>query len=231
MKPGQKPVRSLREEVYEHLRTLLNRGALRPGTYLDLKALEREIGISRTPLRDALLRLESEGFIEILNRRGVRVVELTPERIRWIYELLGGLESAALLSAAPRITAEVVGRMEELNRDMARALDASDFNWYYADNLAFHDTYLLLSGNPELIRRTHLLKQRLYDFPRREGFVPEWEGASLGEHDRILDALRRAAFREAADFLRDVHWSFAVQEPFIRRYYAAQRGAAEGGAA
>ena len=51
-----RPLRSLREEVYERLRALLNKGGLRPGKYLDLNALAREIGISRTPLRDALLR-------------------------------------------------------------------------------------------------------------------------------------------------------------------------------
>lgn len=229
MNTGQNAVRSLREEVYEHLKTLLNRGDLRPGGYLDLNALERDIGISRTPLRDALLRLESEGFIEILNRRGVRVVELTPERIRWIYELVGGLESAAVLSVAGRITPDVLDRMEELNRDMSRALDRSDFGWYYDDNLAFHDCYLQLSDNPELVRHTRLLKQRLYDFPRREGFVPEWERASLGEHDAIVRALRRGDFRDAADLLRDVHWAFGVQEPYIRRYYAAHANAGAGG--
>lgn len=220
-KSGRKPIRSLREEVYEHLRVLMNDGKLSPDAYLDLNALAADIGTSRTPLRDALLRLECEGFVEIHNRKGVRIARLTPEKIRWIYEVLGGLESAALLSVARQVTPEVVERMDELNRDMARALDESDFAWFYRDNLAFHDCYLDLSDNPELYRQAHLLKQRLYDFPRRKGFVPEWERASIAEHAQLVDLLRQGRVTEAADFLRDVHWSFSYQEPWVRRYYAA----------
>jgi DNA-binding GntR family transcriptional regulator len=215
-------IRSLRQDVYEHLRALMNRGRLRPGTYLDLNALAREIGISRTPLRDALLRLECEGFVEIHNRRGVHIAELTLKRIQDIYEIVGALESTALRSVAERITPEIVARMDELNREMVRALDASDFARFYNANLAFHDAYLGLSDNSELVRRVHILKQRLYDFPRLKGFVPEWERASTEEHQALVRLLQAGKVGEAADLLRDVHWSFSYQEPFVRRYYAAR---------
>ena len=218
------PIRSLRETVYEHLRALMNQGRLRPGNYLDLNALEAEIGISRTPLRDALLRLECEGFVEIRNRRGVRIVELTLDMIRDIYEILGALESTTLRSVADRITPEVTSRMNELNREMTRALDASDFARFYDANLAFHDAYRTLSSNREMVHRIYILKQRLYDFPRLEGFVPEWERASVGEHQQLVDLLEEGRVGEAADLLRDVHWSFSYQEPFIRRYYAVANG-------
>lgn len=212
---------SLRETVYEHLREMLNDGRLRPGNYLDLNALAAEIGTSRTPLRDALLRLESEGFVDIENRKGVRITELTLDWIRNIYEILGGLESTALVSVTERLTPEAIDRMDELNREMAEALDEGDFEWYYDANLAFHDVYLDLSTNEELIRRIHILKQRLYDFPRLEGFVPEWERASIGEHQELIDLLRAGRTVKAADLLRDVHWSYSHQEPFILEYYAA----------
>lgn len=218
---------SLRRQVYDHLRAMMNDGRLRPGNYLDLNALAEEIGTSRTPLRDALLRLESEGFVEIESRKGVRITELTLEWIRHIYEILGGLESVAIVSVADRVTPEVVARMDELNCEMARALDESDFARYYDANLAFHDAYLDLSTNTELVRRIHILKQRLYDFPRLEGFVPEWERTSIGEHKALIDLLEKGRIVAAADLLRDVHWSYARQEPFIRRYYAASTGEGE----
>jgi DNA-binding GntR family transcriptional regulator len=221
---GAPRARSLREEVYEHLRGLLNQGRLRPGKFLNLNALADEIGISRTPLRDALLRLECEGFVEILNRRGVRVRELTLDSIRDIYEILGGLESSALRSVACLITPSVVARMDELNQEMSRALDRSDFASFYEANLAFHDTYLSLSSNAKMARWIHILKHRLYDFPRLEGFVPEWERASIAEHQKLVQLLADGEIVEGADFLRDVHWSFARQEPYIRRYYAARTG-------
>ena len=212
---------SLREQVYQHLRVLMNQGKLRPGSDLHLNALAEQMGISRTPLRDALLRLEAEGFVEILNRKGVRIAELTLDQIRDIYELLGGLESAALMSVSDRIDPKTLARMRELNEEMVRALDAVDFARYYEANLRFHDGYLSLSTNRGLVHQVHILKQRLYDFPRLEGFVPEWERASTGEHRTLLDHLSAGRIVQAADYLRDVHWSFSYQEPFIRRYYTA----------
>ena len=223
------PLRSLREEVYERLRTLMNRGRLRPGKYLDLNALAKQIGISRTPLRDALLRLECEGFVEIHNRRGVRIAPLTLDRIRHIYEILAALESTALRDVGPRITAAIVARMNELNNDMVRALDNSDFARFYDANLAFHDAYLALSDNTELVSHIHILKQRLYDFPRLKGFVPEWERASVEEHRALVRFLEEGNVGAAADLMRDVHWSFSYQEFFVRRYYKAQNGDATGG--
>jgi len=216
------PLRSLREEVYERLRTLMNRGRLRPGKYLDLNALAKQIGISRTPLRDALLRLECEGFVEIHNRRGVRVAPLTLDRIRHIYEILAALESTALRDVGPRITAAIVARMNDLNNDMVRALDNSDFARFYDANLAFHDAYLALSDNTEMVRQIHILKQRLYDFPRLKGFVPEWERASVEEHRALVHFLEEGNVGAAADLMRDVHWSFSYQEAYVRRYYTAQ---------
>ncbi len=225
------PPKSLREEVYEHLRTLMNDGRLRPGKYLDLDSLAEEIGISRTPLRDALLRLECEGFVEILSRKGVRVLELTLDQIRDIYEILGALESTTLLNVADELTPEILHRMEDLNREMEAALDGSNFARFYEANLAFHDCYRNLSHNEHMARTIYLLKQRLYDFPRQKGFVPEWERESIKEHGRLVSLLARGRTKEAADLLRDVHWSFTYQEPFIRRYYHATRsdeGNAEG---
>jgi DNA-binding GntR family transcriptional regulator len=106
-------------------------------------------------------------------------------------------------------------------------LDAFDFSRFYDANLAFHDGYLELSENDELVERIRILKQRLYDFPRQQGFVPEWERASLGEHEAVIGLLSKGDVAGAADYLRDVHWSFGVQEPWIRRYYRATGGEPE----
>jgi len=229
VRPDSIERRSLRELVYEHLKARLNEGHLRPGGFLDLNGLAAEIGISRTPLRDALIRLESEGFAEILPRRGVRIVALTLDRIRDIYEILGALESAALRGVGSRLTPGVLERMSEANDVMRRALAAFDFGRFYDANLAFHDAYLDLSENAELVARIRILKQRLYDFPRLQGFVPEWERTSVEEHAELVRLLRGGDVSGAADHLRDVHWSYARQEPYIRRYYAAATGSGAGG--
>ena len=105
---------------------------------------------------------------------------------------------------------------------MRTALAVDDFARYYEHNLAFHDLPLELSDNREMLRLIRVHRQRLYDFPRKPVFVKEWEIASTDEHRRYLEHLERGDGVAAAAFIRDVHWSFAVQEPFIRRYYAEE---------
>ena len=106
-------LKSLKEQVYDYLRVQMNEGRLRPGAFLNLNDISRELGMSRTPLRDALFQLESEGFVTIFPRRGVVVNTLTLEKIRNIYEILGALESAALLLVAVRVrdgAADLLGK-------------------------------------------------------------------------------------------------------------------------
>ena len=212
-------LKSLREQVYDHLRQLLNRGELRPGAPLDLDALEAQLGVSRTPLRDALLQLESEGFVTILPRRGVEVRPLTRDDVRHLYEIVGALEGAALLAAFPRLGPAEAAALRRLNREMKRAVEASDFDLYYERNLAFHDVFLDRCDNERLVRLVRTLKQRLYDWPRRRGFVRAWELASVREHAAFARLVTKGEARAAADHLRDVHWSHAVQERFIEAYY------------
>ncbi len=213
---------SLREQVYEVLRDDLDSGALRPGATINLDSIAAQLGVSRTPLRDALLRLEIEGFVTIRPRSGVVVRVLTETDIRNLYQLIGALEASVLLSERQALTPARIADMERANAEMMTALDSDDFAGYYAANLTLHNAYIEMSTNAELIHRLKLMKQRLYDFPRKRKFVKEWEVASTGEHERIVSALRAGNVREAARLVQEVHWSFEVQEKFIRRYYLAE---------
>jgi DNA-binding GntR family transcriptional regulator len=214
--------RPLREQVYEYLREAMNHGELQPGAFLDLNAIALRLGISRTPLREALLQLETQGFVTVLPRRGFRLNPLSLDEIRHYYEIIGALEGATLRNHGGALTPGAVKRMRELNAGMAQAVADNDFNRYYDLNLAFHEIYLGLSDNKALLALVRSLKQRLYDWPRRAGFVRTWEEHSVAsEHARFLDLLERGAIREAAAFLQEVHWSFTVQEHFIQAYYFA----------
>jgi DNA-binding GntR family transcriptional regulator len=215
--------RSLREQVYDYLRDQMSRGGLQPGAFLDLNELARRLGISRTPLREALLHLESQGFVTVLPRRGFRLNALTLDDIRHYYEIIGALEASALGSVGSALGPADFARMRALDAAMAEAVAARDFDRYYRANLAFHDVYLRRSDNARLVAHVHLLKQRLYDWPRRESMVQAWEQHSVVEHEDFLQLLERGAIAEAAAHLQHVHWSFAVQERFIHAYYFAGR--------
>ena len=212
-------VKTLREKVYAYLKEQINSRGLTEGEFLDLTRIGMELGISRTPLRDALFQLESEWFITIFPRRGVMVNALDMKTVRDIYEIVGALESSALLSVAVKFSEGDVRRMAELDVMMQRALDKNDFGTYYCHNVAFHDTFLGKSENEELVRYARIQRERLYDFPRLRGFLKEWEQSNLYEHVEMTKLLERGDFEAAANYLRDVHWSFSVQERFIRKYY------------
>ncbi len=214
----------LRERVYEYLKQSLTAGKLSPGNYLNLSSIEEDLGLSRTPLRDALLRLEAEGFVTIHSRRGVFVNALDPPTIRNIYQIIGALEGAAAEEAAASAEDGTFGNMEKRNAEMYTALERDSFDEYYAKNLEFHDSFVNLSGNPELVQSVHILKERLYDFPRRKEYLREWEFASVREHTEIVELFRSGDFSAAASYLRNIHWSFELQEHFVEEYYFSRLG-------
>jgi len=212
-------VKSLKEHVYEYLREQMRTGKILPGSVIDMEETSGKLGVSKTPLRDALLQLEMENFVTILPRRKVVVNVLAESDIRDSYEIIGALESMALLEAFDRILEPEIEAMQTLNNAMKEAIAAGNFDLYYEKNLAFHNTFLDLCGNGSLVKIVNTLKKRLYDFPRSKGFVKEWEEASIGEHQALIDLIRSGRREEASNHIRDVHWSFKVQERFIHRYY------------
>ena len=156
-------------------------------------------------------------------RRGMPGAPLGLDDIRHLYEIIGALESAAILSGAPRLTGRAVARMRPLNREMMRALAADDFSRYYDRNLRL----------PRCLPGPH--RQRA----ARSAHGAGAEGAPLrlpappgvrqgvgGGLDRRArghrEPLAQGNVQAAADYVRDVHWSFAVQERFIHRYYFAR---------
>jgi DNA-binding GntR family transcriptional regulator len=212
-------IKSLKEQVYEYLREQMRRGEILPGSVIDMEETSRKLGVSKTPLRDALLQLEMEDFVTILPRRKVVVNILSEPDIRNSYDIIGALESMALLKAFDQIEPADVEAMRRLNAAMKEALASGDFDLYYEKNLAFHNVFLGHCGNESLVRIVNTLKKRLYDFPRSKGFVKEWELASVVEHETLIALIASGRRQDAANHIRDVHWSFSVQEKFIRKYY------------
>ena len=211
---------SLKDQVYQYIRHQMKIGDLRPGSVIDMNATSQKLGVSKTPLRDALIQLEMEEFVNILPRRGVFVNTLTIEDIKDYYQLLGALESTALIAASEDIDERQVKKLERWNESLRKALDKDDFDAYYERNLKFHDIFLDLCGNRVLKKTVYNLKKRLYDFPRRKGFIREWEESAIHEHQHLIKLVSEKKYLDAGNFMRDYHWSFKVQEKFVRRYYA-----------
>ncbi|MCX7973401.1 MAG: GntR family transcriptional regulator [Candidatus Aminicenantes bacterium] len=211
--------KSLKDQVYDYLRLQLRKGRLKPGDEIKMDKTAQILGVSKTPLRDALLQLAMENFVTIKPRRGVFVNPLTLEDIKNAYEIIGALESLAILKAGPNLAHKDIEIMERLIEGMKRAITRDDFDTYYEKNLEFHNIYLNHCHNPHLIRIVNTLKKRLYDFPRQTRYIREWEENSIEEHEKLLNLLKEKRYEEAANYIRDVHWSFEVQKKFILQYY------------
>ena len=210
---------SLREQVYQHLRAQIASGRILPGAPINLNEISQRLGISKTPLRDAIIQLECEGFVTILPRRGVVVNQLTLDDIKNSLQIIGALEGAVIDAVFHQLTPAHIDTMERLNADNIVAIHEMDYDKYYHLNIAFHDVFLNLSHNQDLYRVIMPLKQRLYDFPRRS-YIKEWELINCREHAQFIDYIKAGDRRGAVDIWVNSHWSFAAHETFIRRFYA-----------
>ncbi len=211
-------LKSLREQVYQYLREELQSGNILPGAYINMGEICKKLDVSKTPLREALIFLEAEGFVTILPRRGVLVNQLTLEDVRELFQVVGSLEASAIVSAAARTDKLILKRLTSLNERMTIAVQREDFKSYYRLNAEFHDVFLQRCGNGLLRKTVQLFKQRLYDFPRR-AYIKEWELINCGEHEQIIICLERKDPAGAAGIMRDAHWSYSKHEGYIRQFY------------
>ncbi len=211
--------KSLKDLVYNYIREQMQIGQLKQGDPINMEETAKMLGVSKTPLREALIKLEAEGFVKIIPWRGVFVSELTLQDFEDCYQIIGALECSALLAAAPRMNEHDIRHMETLDDEMREAIEAGDFDRYYEKNIEFHKTYINLAKNQILAGTVDVLKKKLYEFSRPKEFIKQWEDVSMSEHQQLVDFLKQGEFEKAADFLRRTIWSFAMQKKFIIRYY------------
>lgn len=209
---------SLREQVYDYLRRQMADGDLTPGATIHIGNMAEQLGISKTPLRDALIHLEVEGFVTILPRKGVKVNTLTLLDIKHAYDAAGIVESSIVLDCFDKITPAHILKMEKLNEKMIRDIEKNDFTDFFNTNLEFHDIYINISDNDLLKNFINPIKHRLYDFPRHN-YLAKWEMRNCEEHRQFLDLLKAKDPLGAAKLLKNTHWSFNIQEKFIREFY------------
>lgn len=211
---------SLRIVVYDFFREQMKNGHLIPGHLINVKEIGESLGISMTPLREALVQLETEGFITVIPRKGVVLNGLSLRKIRHIYSVLGSLEAVALRDAFCLIDGDSVENAKKINAEMKNCLVGNDSQGYLARNNRFHGLWLDRTENDELLRQIRIMKERLYEFPGNEDLIPEWEEASLSEHEELLARIGSGDLEGAIDFLQFVHWDFVHQEGFVRRFYS-----------
>ena len=194
----------LRTQVYEYLRQELKEENLKPGMSVSMNELMSNLGISRTPLRDALLQLQNEGFVTFLPQRGIRINELSRKDIENIYEMLGALDSRVLLAVFDKIGDRQIMHMKQINDEMGKNLEAQNFPRYWNLNTAFHNVYLSLSNNKLILNHINILRQRLFEFGKKDWSLRR-KHVIHKEHSTLIKLIEKGDGVSAADFMRDVH--------------------------
>lgn len=191
---------TLPEAAAERLRTLIIEGVLLPGAKLNERELCEQLGVSRTPLREAFRMLAGDGLLVQLPNRGAQVVALSREDARHAFEMMGVLEGFAGELAAARVTQDDIAGLRILQVDMEAAHARDDLPTYYRINRAIHDAINTMAGNPVLTQTYRTLNARLHALRFRSNFNrAKWDQA-VAEHRSMIEAL---AARDGAA-LRDL---------------------------
>ena len=177
-------------------------GRFPPGSRIDDTALAVRFGVSRTPIREALIHLASSGLVEIRRRRGALVSEIEPHRLYEMFEVMAELEAMCARRAARRGTeAQQRALLAALDRTR-KAGETRDVDAYFHENEAFHQAIYAASQNAFLIEQTLLLQRRLRPYRRLQLRVRDRMSNSQAEHEAITAAIIAGDADLAAEHIR-----------------------------
>ncbi|MDT4740678.1 GntR family transcriptional regulator [Bradyrhizobium sp. WYCCWR 12699] len=198
-----RPEASLHGEILLRLRDYVVEGNIPEGARVPERQLCEMLGISRTPLREALKVLAAEGLIELLPNRGARVRQLSQRDIEELFDVMAGLESLAGRLACEAITDAEIVAVEQLHYEMYGHYLHRDMHGYFQTNQRIHESIVAAARNETLKTAYANFAGRIRRVRYSANFARKrqrWAEA-MREHEAILDALRRRAASELSDIL------------------------------
>jgi DNA-binding GntR family transcriptional regulator len=193
----------LSDEVAGHLRVAIMSGALRPGTFIRLDETAAELGVSVTPVREALLKLRGEGMVQLEPHRGHVVLPLSRQDIQDIFWLQATIAKELAAAATDHITDAGIDELDRINDALAAAIGSSDAETIAGIEFAFHRVFNQASGRIKLA--WFLLNAARYMPAEVYAADPEWGAATVGHHRQLIAALRR---RDAQAVVEHTVWQF-----------------------
>ncbi len=182
---------ALHAEVIERLRDLIADGTLPEGDRLNERVLCDRFGISRTPLREALIVLQGEGLVTLSPRKGAHVTKMSLDQIRETLELIGGLETIAAAHTCKRASAEQIRDIKARHAEMVGLFKRGDMLAYFKVNECIHLAIVAASANSELVRLHATLRRRVVRALYSPLIKPERWRESIAEHEGFIVALQK----------------------------------------
>ncbi|MBQ5660566.1 MAG: GntR family transcriptional regulator [Lachnospiraceae bacterium] len=179
----------LRDVVFQTLRKAILKGELQPGERLMEVQLANRLGVSRTPIREAIRKLELEGLVTMIPRRGAEVAEITEKNMRDVLEVRRALEELAVKIACEKITEEELERLGKVAKKFRNVMHGDDLMKITEADVEFHEIIYEATGNARLIQILSNLREQMYRY--RVEYLKDYNshGILAEEHDEIVKAL------------------------------------------
>lgn len=189
----------LRDVVFNTLRQAILRGQLQPGERLLEIHLANKLGVSRTPIREAIRKLELEGLVLMIPRKGAVVAEITEKSLRDVLEVRRALEELAVRLACEKIRDEEIEELKVAADEFETALDSGDVTAFAEADVRFHDIIYRTTDNQRLIQLLNNLREQMYryrvEYLKRE----DAHETLLAEHQHIIETLAKRDERSAVE--------------------------------
>ncbi len=193
----------LRDVVFKTLRQAILKGELSPGERLMEIQLAKKLGVSRTPIREAIRKLELEGLVLMIPRRGAEVAGITEKNLRDVLEVRRALEDLAIDLACQRMKEEQIDELEKAEEEFAKAIEDNDAIMIAQYDERYHDIIYQSTGNDKLISMLGNLREQMYRY--RLEYIKEADKRPVLviEHSNILKALKARKVNEAKQAMRE----------------------------
>ncbi len=194
---------SLRDQVYDILKNMIILREIQPGKKVPEEELCRKLGVSRTPIRETLCRLENEGIVKIIPRRGAFVVEQSKQTVREILEIREALEGLVARLATQNMDGRTAERVRNslAHADRIAASDPKLAKYTHAD-IEFHDLLLKACNNQMLQNMMQVVNAHLQIIRLRTVVLPGRARKTVEEHFRIMEAIDRGDADQAEELMR-----------------------------
>jgi DNA-binding GntR family transcriptional regulator len=194
---------ALAVEITNRLRQMILEGQLQPGEKINEKRLTELFGVSRTPLREALKVLASEGLLDLVPHRGAVITRQSEAELAEVFRVLAALEGLAGELAAENADQVALDEIAALTGELRQTFEKSDRPTYFRINQAIHNAILAAAGNDTLLRSHELLAFRVQRARYQANLTAERWCAAVEEHEAIAAALCERDAARSAQLMRD----------------------------
>ena len=210
----------LRDVVFYTLRQAILKGELEPGERLMEMQLAEQLGVSRTPIREAIRKLELEGLVLMIPRRGAIVAKITEKDLKDVLEVRASLERLSTKLACERMEEETIEELREAQEAFKAALRGDDITLQAQKDVEFHDVIYKSTNNLRLIQMLNNLREQMYRY-RLEYLKDGTSHQKLvEEHEAIIEALARRDTEETTNIM--VGHVYNQEQAVMRKIHEAE---------